>query len=664
MTYRKDIDFLRALAMIGIFLYHLSLPGLSGGYVFLELFFVISGYLISNIIIAKIQAGKFSIKSFYINRFFRLFPALITTIMFTVAAGFFILSPAHFKELSGAAVAAIFSVSNFLFWMQVDYFDIGKYLKPLLHTWSLGVEEQFYLIWPALLVFIFSFRRTIRTYYIVITTLFCLSLSLSILWSYDETMKSGAYYLLPSRMFEFTLGALIASLGPFGHRTEKLGRALSEALFAGGLILIFVAVFTFEESDAFPGYIALLPCFGAMLCLIGGAKSMLAHILSHRSSVYIGQISYSLYLVHWPLIVYYKYTHDGPLSYGDMALIMGIAIGLASALHICVEQPFRQKTGPIKQLKRLNIPRKAGAYSCLTCVALTSLACASIYATDGFNARLNSNVQLLFSEVEFDYNKRQTAIRAPDCHFNNVSESIEDYLSRFEMCNPRERLESSAYNILLIGDSHGADIYAALSYARPDVNVIQLTKAGCYVEPDLIGAGHNCSQMHLFARDYLAEHADKIDGVIFKIRGEILTTKDNGAFSGLRQFLITPAKAYLESLQALGVPVIWIGPNVEFSKDFRQFVEASESLEDAISQAKNSHKWPEIDAIDAQLTFEFKNSPVSYISMRELCGGTCPLLTDEEFPVTPDYGHWGYRGAQHMSRYVTAAPEVKAAIGE
>jgi len=112
------------------------------------------------------------------------------------------------------------------------------------------------------------------------------------------------------------------------------------------------------------------------------------------------------------------------------------------------------------------------------------------------------------------------------------------------------------------------------------------------------------------------------------------------------------------------VPVIWIGPNVEFSKDFRQFVEASESLEDAISQAKNSHKWPEIDAIDAQLTFEFKNSPVSYISMRELCGGTCPLLTDEEFPVTPDYGHWGYRGAQHMSRYVTAAPEVKAAIGE
>ncbi len=152
MTYRKDIDFLRALAMVGIFLYHLSVPGLSGGYVFLELFFVISGYLISSIIIAKIQAGTFSVKRFYINRFFRLFPTLITVIICTLVAGYFILSPAHYKGLGSSSILGTLSFSNVYFWQQVDYFDIGKYLKPLLHTWSLGVEEQFYFIWPALLV--------------------------------------------------------------------------------------------------------------------------------------------------------------------------------------------------------------------------------------------------------------------------------------------------------------------------------------------------------------------------------------------------------------------------------------------------------------------------------------------------------------------------------
>ena len=665
MTYRKDIDFLRALAAVGIFLYHLSVPGLSGGYVFLDLFFVITGYLISSIVIAKIQAGTFSVKRFYINRFFRLFPALITVIICTLAAGYFILSPVHYKGLGGSAVLGTLSFSNVYFWQQVDYFDIGKYLKPLLHTWSLGAEEQFYFIWPALLILAFSFKNTVRSYYVCLTTLFVLSLGISIYWSYSESMSSGAYYLLPSRMFEFTIGAFIASFGMFKRLEDAISARASDALFAAGLVLIAGAVLTLKESFAFPGYLALIPCLGGALCILGGTKSKLADILSNRVTVYIGQISYSLYLVHWPLIVFYKYGRDEALGYSDMALIFGLAVGAATLLHILVEQPFRQKTPPFFAIKNLILPRKRSGTLSVIALILTLLIGAHIYQSDGMRYRLNTDMEAAFHAAEQEYQARQPLIRAPDCHYNNAQESFDDYIARFELCNPPKKLAESAHNILLIGDSHGADIYAALSLNRPDINVIQLTKAGCYAEDVYSHANKNCGALMTFAKDFAKDNTGQLDAVIFKIRGHILYEMDGPEFKELRAFLIAPAQRYLESISAQGVPVIWLGPNVEYTTDYRQILEKSNSVKDALAYGAQDRRWAELDALDANLEARFKGSPVTYISSRAICGGDpCPLTTPDGVVVTPDYGHWGASGADYMGGLVLASSPLSEVLKE
>jgi len=307
MTYRKDIDFLRALAAFGVFFYHLSIPGLDGGFIFLDIFFVITGFLISTIIMSKAMAGEFQLKAFYINRIFRLMPALLVTILVTLLAGLLILTPEHLKNLSGSAIAASLSVSNFYFWAQVDYFDIDKYLKPLLHTWSLGVEDQFYLFWPIALIFLVKAKNKLRAYYALLFILFGVSLFTSIVWSYSEAMRAGAYYLLPSRAFEFIIGAVIASIGPLAIVTKRLKPFISNVLFIAGLACIFWSAFFFTEEAPFPSWRALIPCLGAMLCLVSGEKSSIAGWLSNRVTVFLGQISYSLYLVHFPIIVFYGY---------------------------------------------------------------------------------------------------------------------------------------------------------------------------------------------------------------------------------------------------------------------------------------------------------------------------------------------------------------------
>ena len=676
MTYRKDIDFLRAVAMIGIFLYHMSVNVVSGGFVFLELFFVISGFLITSIILSALAKEKFSIKRFYVNRFFRLFPALIVTLCCVVIWGYFVLGPSHFKELAKSALTAILSVSNFYFWQSADYFDISKYSKPLLHTWSLGVEEQYYLIWPALIALTYRFRPSSKVFYALLAFLFAASLCVSIQWSHNETKTAAAYFLLPSRIFEFALGAILAVAWLDIDKRIALGTApralvrvitfwqkprLADLLFISGLLVLFLSAVTFDESWGFPGYIALVPCGSALMCLMAGQRSAAAQWLSSRFMVLTGQISYSLYLVHWPIIVYYKYGRSEDLEFGDKAFIFGLAYALALLLHVIIEQPFRQKTGPLSVVNTVigHFSRRRSAVICASLAALCALTNAHIIKYDGWAFRINNDMQAVLSDVENDYQNRQIVIRAPECHYNDNAETIEDYLSRFETCNPSSKLESGAPNILLIGDSHAADIYASLSYARPDVNIIQLTKAGCYVDTDLDRPGNNCAAMHRFARQYLEANAAKIDGVIFKIRGEILYSKDETAFKGLRHFLINPAKTYLESLQSFGTPIVWLGPNVEYTADFRQILERSETLSQALETAAADRRWEEVESLDAELTALFKESSVSYISSREICGGPCPLTTDDGTPITPDYGHWGYMGAQYMSRYLLEAPEIK-----
>ena len=355
MKYRPDIDGLRAIAVGSVVLYHLNEPWLPGGFVGVDVFFVISGYLITRLIHEELVAtGDFSFRHFYLRRVRRLFPALFFTLLLTLTLGYQLFSPAHLTELSQSLVAAVLSVSNFFFWSVAGYFDSDSAMKPLLHTWSLSIEEQFYLIWPALLFWLFM-RRKRGLIPAFIITMGVASLLFNIVFFAEQVritswfgtrdnqsvldIHSTAFYMLPFRVFEFAIGAILVWMPNLGQAGR---RYLAESSFGIGLVMIIYSAITFTSKTEFPSSAALLPCLGAALMMLAGPRHRLVTLVSNPVMVGLGLISYSLYLIHWPFIVFYCYWNYEALVWADFLLILLASVTAAWLMYRFVEQPFRR----------------------------------------------------------------------------------------------------------------------------------------------------------------------------------------------------------------------------------------------------------------------------------------------------------------------------------
>ena len=338
MKYRADIDGLRAVAVLSVVMFHLDIGGFAGGFVGVDVFFVISGYLITSLIIHKVERGSFTLSDFYFRRIRRLIPPLIATIAATAIAASFILEPFDMKGFARSAVAALFSVSNVLFYFEAGYWDTASELKPLLHTWSLGVEEHFYLFGPALLLLILRpKRRYLLTLSLVLLSLFGAWLCIG----YTYVDQSAAFYLLPFRVFQFALGALVISLSNCAIPAMVLRLS-----FFVGLMLIASSVFSFGEGVVFPGWVILLPTLGTTLVLLAGTArhgGLARLLMENRLSLWIGRVSYSMYLVHWPLIALYRYRYGVELQFQDQLILAAATLVLTVALHYMVERRFYQR---------------------------------------------------------------------------------------------------------------------------------------------------------------------------------------------------------------------------------------------------------------------------------------------------------------------------------
>ena len=336
MRYRADIDGLRAIAIVPVVLYHAGFPGLKGGFVGVDVFFVISGFLMASLILSEIDQGAFSLGHFYERRVRRIFPALFATIAASAVAAWLLFMPIEFQYFSRSAMAAALFGSNILFWQESGYFDAAAELKPLLHTWSLAVEEQFYIVFPLLMLVIARFRRQWTGW--ILCTLLLVSFGLSI-WQV-ESAPVAAFYLLPSRFWELLLGAVLA-LGLVPRSNSPI---VAQALVLVGIILIGVAVFAYDEDTSFPGLSALVPCLGAALVIHGRAEDTpIGRALSWPPLVFIGLISYSLYLWHWPVIVFQRTDAIfAPETTGAVKVaLVGASIGIAFLSWRFVERPFR-----------------------------------------------------------------------------------------------------------------------------------------------------------------------------------------------------------------------------------------------------------------------------------------------------------------------------------
>jgi len=334
-NYRPDIDGLRALAIAGVLLFHIKPSLLSGGYVGVDMFFVISGYLITSIIYKGISMEKFSLVNFYERRIRRIFPAFFTMLFFVVSSGLLLL-PDDFSALSRSAFYAIASISNILFYdVGADYYNTDFENNPLIHTWSLGVEEQFYLALPLLLFASCKLFKSTRSLIVFLLILFAISLASSIYYVHVKPMK--AFFLMPFRAWELLLGSTLALAKP-----RQLSTFLGNSTGTLGLGLVLFSMFLYTEDTAFPGFAALLPCVGGALLIFAGQNPRIwtSRLLSLKPVVALGLISYSVYLWHWPLIAFAKYLFPQSIGITVTVLVASILIGAFSWRFI--EQPFRK----------------------------------------------------------------------------------------------------------------------------------------------------------------------------------------------------------------------------------------------------------------------------------------------------------------------------------
>ena len=289
-----EIEFLRAISILLVILFHFDLLSLKGGFVGVDVFFVISGYLITSIIISK---KKFNFYQFYLRRFRRLMPIILLVTFSSLLAGILILSPIHFTRLINSSLSTILGSSNFFFWSEYGYFDFDKHFKPLLHTWSLSVEIQFYLFWPLLIFFVKKYNH--KKIIIILLMLFILSLISSFLYS----DRSSSFFYFPGfRIYEFSLGAII-----FFYK-GRLGERNSSILFFFGIFLILYSAIFFDGSYSYPGIYALIPCLGAIFIILSkNNNNNINQIKNNFITRYFGKISYTIYMVHWPILIFFSY---------------------------------------------------------------------------------------------------------------------------------------------------------------------------------------------------------------------------------------------------------------------------------------------------------------------------------------------------------------------
>lgn len=336
--YRADIDGLRAIAVLAVIMFHLDRFGFSGGFVGVDVFFVISGYLITSILMREFDEGRFSIVRFYERRARRIAPALFVVVAACLIAGYFILLPNDLISLGKSAVATILMVANIFWWFDVDYFSAPPDTKPLLHMWSLGVEEQFYLFWPFVLWLLTC--KPFRRYCVgIIVALTLLSLIACVIMTKDNA--ATAFFWIPFRAWELLIGGLLIFL----PKSDKFPAWLANVMSFLGLAVIIYAIVKLSKNSLFPGTNALMPALGTAAIIWGGSgrTSGVSRLLSWAPFVWVGLISYSLYLWHWPIIVFVRYWIAGDLSHAHIVFVLVLTFVLSVLSYRYVEQPFRSK---------------------------------------------------------------------------------------------------------------------------------------------------------------------------------------------------------------------------------------------------------------------------------------------------------------------------------
>ena len=613
--YRRDIDGLRAIAVMSVVLYHYAPGSFPGGFVGVDVFFVISGYLITRLIHDAVIANKFSFANFYLRRVRRLFPALLFTLLASTIAAVLILSPNHLTQYGGSLVSAIFSVSNFFFWRQSGYFDTTADTKPLLHTWSLSVEEQFYLVWPAVL-FLLLTKTPRLPLLLVVGALGSVSVYLAERWL--QTDPSAAFFLAPARVIELASGAALVPL----DRYRPKSNTLLEAGALAGLLLIAYSVFRFSDKTPFPGVHGLVPTVGAALVIFCGTARYSGRVLTSRLAVGLGLISYSLYLVHWPIYVFASYYFDLAMKI-KILLILG-SVGMAVLMYFFIEIPFRYPK-----------ERKSRSYSRVLMYVCGVVAAASVgsaaYGGNGWPWRFSRDRAQVYEAL------------------GDVSQIV---ASRHQMAVDLDALSFAPgkINVLVVGDSHSVDLGNAFRYSKlaEQFHVSRIgLKMVCFYGSgkELVGLPASTldecrTAFDAFSRDPRLQTAD---WVMLALRWT-----DQG---------LTYLERYLESSSAeMRAKLVVVGRTAEFV-DVPKLA-ARHGRVNGLDSVLWANRDTKLDGLNERLKRLASRYGVRYVDKESVvCSSersACDALDENEKMLIFDYGHWTIEGARFYGNKMRA----------
>ena len=455
LAYRADIDGLRAIAIIFVVLFHNFPDFASGGFIGVDIFFVISGYLITTIITEELRENRFSFLTFYERRIKRLFPALIITLLLCFLFGILLLDETEYRALGLSISAGALFWENFLLISQIGYFDWASYFKPLLHLWSLSIEEQFYILIPLILFFCDKFKISFK---IPITILMIVSLAYCVVYSYQN--QAFAFYFTPFRIWEILIGSLLSQINFI-----ELKRSTANAASIISITILVAAFLLFKFTHVYPGWRALLPTFAAALLIAMCKNSFInSRILSNKNLVFIGKISYPLYLYHWPLISFARIREGSNPSLIIRWLIISVAVWFAYLTYRYLEKPVREKQN-----------------SKLVIALILAL---SFFGVAGIAAYERGGVFLPSFFIVKIVNEGGTDYRANSDYFSKFSFGCDKkYLpepTKENSLNCGQSKKEGPPEIMILGDSHAQMLYPAIAEINPDMNVVYATTSVPY----------------------------------------------------------------------------------------------------------------------------------------------------------------------------------------
>ncbi|RLJ36203.1 peptidoglycan/LPS O-acetylase OafA/YrhL [Litoreibacter meonggei] len=627
MRYRPEIDGLRAVAVVPVILFHAGLGLFAGGFVGVDIFFVISGYLITSIILADLARGQFSILTFYERRARRILPALFTVLICCLPFAWMWMLPSQLKDFGQGLVAVSVFASNILFYRQSGYFEPAAEENPLLHTWSLAVEEQYYVVFPILLVLLWPLKA--RRVGLIIMGLAAISLVLSD-WA-SRVHPSGNFYLAPTRAWELLAGSLCAfAQSSYGQKTH-------EGLAILGTGLIGISIFAFDETTPFPSFYALLPVGGTALIILFAAQgTLVAKALSLRPVLGLGLISYSAYLWHQPLLAFARIKAIFEPHPWVIALLVLASFSLAYLSWRFVEAPFRKKPAPL--LDR----RGVFTVSALALSALIGLGLA-IHVKDGLPSRSVALLQKPLIDPARARDRSYALLRDT----GQEETRLRDFLA-----------QGSGARVLILGDSHSKDIFNAFVLnqdAYPDAVFLRRDLyVGCKVAARAISEDGNIYQT--CPREFAARAPD-----IFARATHVILT---GRWHKMERPLDI-VSAYLSGLADMGKAVSVFSNTVEYAPEAPKllrkvardsgFSGAQTFPSNVSGQLFYNSVDPQIAAFNDSLKALVTTYPeVSYIEKSGfICDSGleyCESVTDRGDAIYYDYGHWTLPGARYLGR--------------